>query len=140
VKTSPTPEDIRTLYQGAGLKRTETARLLGVPLETFISWLRPTTSKSHRDMPTTVYELLKIKIDAFNKIKNFSRHSDHLRTISITEARTKLAGIMTAVLTERQPMAIDCKHGRAILVSEDDWIEIQQVFTNQRRPNQKIKV
>ncbi|MDE3022121.1 MAG: hypothetical protein KGI54_09690 [Pseudomonadota bacterium] len=137
---SPTVEEIRALYQGAGLKRTEAARLLGVPLETFISWLRPTTSKSHRDMPTTVYELFKIKIGALNKLQDRSRYSDRLKTLSITEARTKLAGILTSVVIERQPMAIDCRHGRAILVAEEDWLEIQQVFSNHRRQIQKVEI
>lgn len=133
MRMSPTPDQIRALYQSAGLKRAEAAKLLGVPLETFISWLRPATSKSQRDMPATVFELLEIKIAALNKIQGYSRESSNLMSLSVTEARTKLAGVLSVVLNDRQPVVIDSKKGRAVLVSEDDWIELQQIFGSTKR-------
>lgn len=117
--STPTPAEIKAVYESAGLKRWEAARLIGVPLDTFTAWLRPTTSRSRRDMPLPVFELLRIKVARLQQ----AAAATHLKTVNVTQARAELGALINEVLETGEPVAIRTRMGRAILLPESRYLD-----------------
>lgn len=51
-----------------------------------------------------------------------------MATFSVSEARTKLYGLVDEVAAEHKPITITGKRGNAVLVSEQDWDSIQETL------------
>jgi len=51
-----------------------------------------------------------------------------MTTLTVTEARTKLYGLIDEVASEHKPITIKGKRSSAILVSENDWQAIQETL------------
>jgi len=51
-----------------------------------------------------------------------------MRTITVTEARTKLFRLIDKVAMEHEPMLLTGKRNKAVLVSEADWREIEETL------------
>ena len=51
-----------------------------------------------------------------------------MTTISVSEARTKLYGLVDAVASNHKPVTIKGKRSSAVLVSENDWEAIQETL------------
>jgi len=49
-------------------------------------------------------------------------------TITATEARSKLYSLINEVSSSHEPIIVTSKRGNAILISEDDWKEIQETM------------
>jgi antitoxin YefM len=49
-------------------------------------------------------------------------------TLSVTEARTKLYRLIDQVSLSHEPIVITGKRGNAVLISEDDWLSIQETM------------
>lgn len=47
-------------------------------------------------------------------------------TISVTEARAKLFGLIDEAASSHEPIIIKGKRANAVLISEDDWRSIQE--------------
>ena len=47
-------------------------------------------------------------------------------TITITEARAKLFGLIDEAASSHEPIIIKGKRANAVLISEDDWRSIQE--------------
>ncbi len=48
--------------------------------------------------------------------------------LNVTEARSKLYGLIDETATSHQPIVITGKRGNAVLVSEDDWNSINETL------------
>lgn len=51
-----------------------------------------------------------------------------MTTISISEARAKLYGLVDEIASEHKPITIKGKRASAVLVSEEDWEAIQETL------------
>lgn len=51
-----------------------------------------------------------------------------MATLTVSEARAKLYGLIDAVATEHKAVTIKGKRGSAVLVSENDWEAIQETL------------
>jgi prevent-host-death family protein len=51
-----------------------------------------------------------------------------MTSITITEARKRLYGLVEEVQTSHEPVQLTGKAGNAVLVSEDDWRSIQETL------------
>ncbi len=51
-----------------------------------------------------------------------------MTTITVSEARARLYGLVDAVASEHKPITIKGKRVSAVLVSEDDWESIQETL------------
>jgi prevent-host-death family protein len=51
-----------------------------------------------------------------------------MTTITITEARAKLYGLVDEVVSAHKPVTIKGKKASAVLVSEQDWESIQETL------------
>ncbi len=51
-----------------------------------------------------------------------------MTTLTVSEARAKLYGLVDSVASEHKPVTIKGKRANAILVSEDDWQAIQETL------------
>ena len=51
-----------------------------------------------------------------------------MNTLTVTEARAKLYGLVDEVASEHKPVKIKGKRASAILVSESDWEAIQETL------------
>lgn len=51
-----------------------------------------------------------------------------MTTLTVSEARAKLYGLVDAVASEHKPITIKGKRASAILVSENDWEAIQETL------------
>lgn len=49
-------------------------------------------------------------------------------TLSVTEARTKLYRLIDQASLSHEPIVITGKRGNAVLISEDDWLSIQETM------------
>ncbi|PIP41332.1 MAG: type II toxin-antitoxin system prevent-host-death family antitoxin [Desulfobacterales bacterium CG23_combo_of_CG06-09_8_20_14_all_51_8] len=49
-------------------------------------------------------------------------------TLTATEARTKLYGLIDQTTVSHEPIIIKGKRGNAVLISEDDWRSIQETI------------
>ncbi|MDZ7830672.1 MAG: type II toxin-antitoxin system Phd/YefM family antitoxin [Desulfobacterales bacterium] len=49
-------------------------------------------------------------------------------TITITEARAKLFGLIDEAASSHEPIIIKGKRANAVLISEDDWRSIQETL------------
>ncbi len=49
-------------------------------------------------------------------------------TLSATEARTKLYRLIDQASLSHEPIVITGKRGNAVLISEDDWLSIQETM------------
>jgi prevent-host-death family protein len=49
-------------------------------------------------------------------------------TLTATEARSKLYGLIDATTASHEPIIIKGKRGNAVLISEDDWRSIQETI------------
>ncbi|HMA67644.1 MAG TPA: type II toxin-antitoxin system Phd/YefM family antitoxin [Desulfosalsimonadaceae bacterium] len=47
-------------------------------------------------------------------------------TISVTEARAKLFGLIDEAASSHEPIIIKGKRANAVLISEDDWRSLQE--------------
>ena len=48
--------------------------------------------------------------------------------LTATEARSKLYRLIDETASSHEPIIITGKHGRAVLISEDDWRSIQETI------------
>jgi len=48
--------------------------------------------------------------------------------LNVTEARSKLYGLIDETASSHQPIVITGKRGNAVLVSEDDWNSINETL------------
>lgn len=51
-----------------------------------------------------------------------------MTTLTVTEARTRLYGLVDEVTTAHKPITIKGKRASAVLVSEQDWEAIQETL------------
>jgi len=51
-----------------------------------------------------------------------------MNTISVTEARKKLFSLVDLATESHEPIHITSKKGGAILISEEDWLSIQETL------------
>lgn len=51
-----------------------------------------------------------------------------MTTLTVSEARAKLYGLVDAVASEHKPVTIKGKRASAVLVSESDWEAIQETL------------
>ena len=51
-----------------------------------------------------------------------------MTTLTVSEARAKLYGLVDSVATEHKPVIIKGKRSTAVLVSESDWEAIQETL------------
>ncbi len=51
-----------------------------------------------------------------------------MATFTVSEARSKLYGLVDEVATDHKPVTIKGKRASAVLVSEDDWEAIQETL------------
>lgn len=51
-----------------------------------------------------------------------------MTTITATDARAKLYGLLDEVAASHKPVQISGKRGNAVLVSEEDWSAIQETL------------
>jgi prevent-host-death family protein len=51
-----------------------------------------------------------------------------MTTLTVSEARSKLYGLVDEVASEHKPVVIKGKRASAILVSENDWEAIQETL------------
>lgn len=58
----PTPDELRELFNEAGVTRAEIAAMLHVSRKGLEKWTAPKGSASQRDIPLAAYELLLIKL------------------------------------------------------------------------------
>ena len=49
-------------------------------------------------------------------------------TLTATEARSKLYGLIDETTASHEPIIIKGKRGNAVLISEDDWRSIQETI------------
>ncbi|MBW2646222.1 MAG: type II toxin-antitoxin system Phd/YefM family antitoxin [Deltaproteobacteria bacterium] len=49
-------------------------------------------------------------------------------TLTATEARSKLYRLIDETASSHEPIVITSKRGRAVLISEDDWLSIQETL------------
>lgn len=49
-------------------------------------------------------------------------------TLTATEARSKLYGLIDETISTNEPIIIKGKRGNAVLISEDDWRAIQETI------------
>ncbi|MBN1901025.1 type II toxin-antitoxin system Phd/YefM family antitoxin [Candidatus Sumerlaeota bacterium] len=49
-------------------------------------------------------------------------------TLTATEARAKLYGLIDETASSHEPIIIKSKRGNAVLISEDDWRSIQETI------------
>lgn len=49
-------------------------------------------------------------------------------TLTATEARSKLYGLIDKTTASHEPIIIKGKRGNAVLISEDDWRSIQETI------------
>lgn len=49
-------------------------------------------------------------------------------TLTATEARSKLYGLIDETTASHEPIIIKGKRGNAVLISEDDWRSIQETL------------
>ncbi len=49
-------------------------------------------------------------------------------TLTVTEARSKLYGLIDKTTASHEPIIIKGKRGNAVLISEDDWRSIQETI------------
>ncbi len=49
-------------------------------------------------------------------------------TLTATEARSKLYGLIDETTASHEPIVIKGKRGNAVLISEDDWRSIQETI------------
>jgi antitoxin YefM len=49
-------------------------------------------------------------------------------TLTATEARAKLYGLIDETTSSHEPIIIKSKRGNAVLISEDDWRAIQETI------------
>ena len=49
-------------------------------------------------------------------------------TLTATEARTKLYGLIDETTASHEPIIIKGKRGNAVLISEEDWRSIQETI------------
>ena len=49
-------------------------------------------------------------------------------TLTATEARSKLYGLIDETTSSHEPIIIKGKRGNAVLISEDDWRAIQETI------------
>jgi antitoxin YefM len=57
-----------------------------------------------------------------------SRTMTDMKTVTATEARTKLYRLLEETSESSEPIQITGKRGNAILVAEDDWRAIQETL------------
>ena len=51
-----------------------------------------------------------------------------MNTLTVSEARAKLYGLVDVVASEHKPVTIKGKRASAILISEDDWDAVQETL------------
>jgi antitoxin YefM len=51
-----------------------------------------------------------------------------MTTLTVSEARAKLYGLVDAVVSEHKPVTIKGKRASAVLVAEKDWEAIQETL------------
>lgn len=51
-----------------------------------------------------------------------------MATLTVSEARARLYGLLDEVASEHKPVRIKGKRSSAVLVSEDDWDSIQETL------------
>ena len=51
-----------------------------------------------------------------------------MKTISVTNARSKLYKLMDEASTSHEPIQITGKRGNAVIISEDNWRAIQETL------------
>ena len=71
--TTPTPEELRELFNEVGLKRADIAEILHVSRKGLEKWTAPAGSASHRDIPLAAYELLLLKTERHPLYKKLER-------------------------------------------------------------------
>ena len=49
-------------------------------------------------------------------------------TLTVTQARSKLYRLIDDTATSHQPVTITGKRGNAVLISEEDWMAIQETL------------
>jgi putative transcriptional regulator len=65
VSRNPTPEEIRTLRQAAGLSQTVAASLVHASLRAWQQWEAAPGTDGHRRMRASDWELFSIKVDRY---------------------------------------------------------------------------
>jgi len=53
---------------------------------------------------------------------------ESMRTIAVTKARSILYSLIEEVFTNKEPVHITGKRSNAVLISEDDWLAIQETL------------
>lgn len=61
MSNSPTPEEIKTLRENAGLTQTEAAKLVGSKLRSWQNWEAPANSSEYRRIKSSTWDLFKSK-------------------------------------------------------------------------------
>lgn len=62
------------------------------------------------------------------KCRTFISGGTIMTTLTVSEARAKLYGLVDEVASEHKPVTIKGKRASAILVSESDWEAIQETL------------
>ncbi|MDH3542852.1 MAG: type II toxin-antitoxin system Phd/YefM family antitoxin, partial [Desulfobulbaceae bacterium] len=83
----------------------------------------------------SAFNLSQQSFDKFNKSLQFSTiyrtlilGGNIMTTLTVSEARAKLYGLVDAVASDHKPVTIKGKRASAVLVSENDWEAIQETL------------
>ncbi len=63
-----------------------------------------------------------------------------MTTLTVSEARSKLYGLVDKVAAEHRPVTIKGKKANAVLVSEDDWEAIQATLCLNSTPGMRTSI
>ena len=55
-------------------------------------------------------------------------HATHMKTITVTSARSDLYRVIDSAVSDHEPVHITGKRGNAVLVAEADWRAIQETL------------
>ena len=51
-----------------------------------------------------------------------------MRTVGVSEARTNLYKLVEQASVDHEPVKITSKHGNAVMISEDDWLAVEETL------------